>query len=177
METGRIQRTSPLPTLGSRLPTVSQLEPELLDSADREDALGLIDRWTAGVYFEDFEETTQFGGFGDFETEYETQTLSAYGQATHFISEETRLTPGYAPSISISKPKSITPIPLLSDDPQFDDWLFGGKITLEHDLVEIQPQSSCQQLEATRPAGQTSTLNSQPTCPQTTTQKTSGILS
>mgnify|MGYP003329061901 FL=1 len=66
-----------------------------VDSVDQEDALGLIDRWTAGVYYEDFEEHTEFGGdFGEFDTNYETQTFSIYNQATHIFSKQTRLTLG-----------------------------------------------------------------------------------
>lgn len=113
------------------------------DSVDQKDALGLIDRWTAGVYFEDFEEDTAFdfifNGFPDpFETRLETQTISLYGQGTHQFSEQTRLTLGlrveyYDLQTDVDFDKKLDS----ENDPDFDDWLFGGKLTLEHDLSDV----------------------------------------
>ncbi|PXA03555.1 hypothetical protein DDZ13_11270 [Coraliomargarita sinensis] len=113
------------------------------DSADREDALGFIDRWTAGVYFEEFEEDTAFNfifeGFPDpFETQLETQTFSLYGQGTHLFSEQTRLTLGLRAEYYELDTAVDFDEPTLANDPNFDDWLFGGKITLEHDLSETK---------------------------------------
>ena len=66
---------------------------------DEEDALGFIDRWTADVYFENFKETTDYrfilnGDPRPFNTVYETDTFSAYGQGTHKFNESTRITLG-----------------------------------------------------------------------------------
>ena len=110
-----------------------------VDSADEEDALAFIDRWTAGIYFEDFEEDTEFGGdFGAFDTTYETQTFSIYGQGTHLFSEQTRLTLGLRAEHYDLETDVDFSEPTLSDNPDFDDWLFGGKLTLEHDLTDTQ---------------------------------------
>lgn len=106
------------------------------DSLDQEDALGFIDRWTAGVYFQNFEEETEFGGdFGEFDTTYETRTLSFYGQGTHQFSDRTRLTLGLrAEYYDLETQVDFTNKPASDNDPDFNDWLFGGKLTLEHDL-------------------------------------------
>ena len=109
-----------------------------VDSVDQEDALGLIDRWTAGVYYEDFEEHTEFGGdFGEFDTNYETQTFSIYNQATHIFSKQTRLTLGLRTEYyNLGTNVDYSNKPESENDPNFDDWLFGGKLLLEHDLSE-----------------------------------------
>ncbi len=99
------------------------------DSADEEDALGFLDRWTLGIYYESFVENTVTTGFGDFETDYESETFSLYGQAIHYFSESTRLTLGLrAEYYDLETEMDFRP------DVDFDDWLFGGKLTLEHDL-------------------------------------------
>lgn len=111
------------------------------DSSDKENALGFIDRWTAGAYFENFEEDTAydfiFNGFGDpFETTFETQTLSFYGQGTHRFNARTRLTLGLrAEYYDLETRVDFNNKPASDNDPNFDDWLFGGKLTLEHDLT------------------------------------------
>jgi iron complex outermembrane receptor protein len=114
------------------------------DSSDQEDALGLIDRWTAGVYFEHFEEDTAFDfifeGFPDpFETKLETQTISFYGQGTHEFSEKTRLTLGLRSEYyDLKTGVDFDDKPESENNPDFDDWLFGGKLTLEHDLTDTK---------------------------------------
>jgi len=103
-----------------------------LDSIDQREALGLIDRWTLGAYYQSLEEDTAFAGFGDdFATDYMSDTYSLYGQATHLFSETTRLTLGLrAEHFDLDTDIDNRP------DAQFDDTLFGGKLTLEHDLNE-----------------------------------------
>lgn len=109
------------------------------DSVDEEDALGFIDRWTAGIYFEDFEEDTEYNVFGVGETTYETQTLSFYGQGIHLFNEETRLIIGLRAEYYDLDTVVDYEAESFSDsdnNPSFNDWLFGGKITLEHDLMD-----------------------------------------
>ena len=112
------------------------------DSAEEHDALGFIDRWTGGVFLEDFKEDTSFeadwGSWGkdSYATVYETQTLSLYGQGTHLLDDQTRITLGlrlerYDLETDVNFKKES-----LGDDPNFDDWLFGGKLTIEHDLAD-----------------------------------------
>lgn len=103
------------------------------DSAESEDAFGVIDRWTAGLYFESLEEMTVTTGFGDFSTNYESQTISFYTQATHLISDKTRITLGLRAEYYDLETEMD-----FRNDVDFDDWLFGGKLTLEHDLSETQ---------------------------------------
>ena len=109
-----------------------------LDSVDQVGALGFIDRWTAGFYFEKFEEDTIFGGdFGAFETTYKTQNLSIYGQATHTFSARTHLTLGLrAENFDINTYVDYTNKPDSDANPGFDDTLLGGKLTVEHDVNE-----------------------------------------
>ena len=110
-----------------------------VDSVDEEDALGVIDRWTAGIYFEDFEEDTEYNVFGIGETNYETQTLSFYGQGIHLFNEETRLIVGLRAEyydLETVVDYEADSFPDFANNPSFDDWLFGGKITLEHDLCD-----------------------------------------
>lgn len=101
------------------------------DSIDQEDALGFIDRWTAGLYFEDFEEDTEFGGdFGAFESTYETDTFSIFGQGTHLIGDDTRITLGLrAEHFDLATDLDFR------QNVDFDDWLFGGKLSLEHNVT------------------------------------------
>jgi outer membrane receptor protein involved in Fe transport len=111
------------------------------DSVDQEDALGFIDRWTTGLYFEDFQEDTNydfiFNGFpSPFETQLETQTISFYGQGTHLFSDKTRLTMGLRAEYYDLETGVDFDEATLSDNPNFNDWLFGGKLTLEHDVSD-----------------------------------------
>jgi outer membrane receptor protein involved in Fe transport len=101
-----------------------------LDSAPDEDAAGFIDRWTAGVYFESLEEDTGLGSnFGDFTTDYESRTIGVFGQVLHRFSPHTRLILGLrAEYFDLETRIDFRP------DVDFDDTLFGGKLTLERDL-------------------------------------------
>ena len=107
------------------------------DSVENEDAYGSIDRWTAGIYLEDFREDTAYNGYYAGDTNYETQTLSFYWQGVHLFNADTSLTLGLrAENYNLDTVVDYEdPSFLLSDNnPSFDDWLFGGKITIEHDL-------------------------------------------
>jgi len=110
------------------------------DSVEMENALGFIDRWTAGGYFEDFSENTKYSsGSSSGDTTLETQTLSLYGQGTHLLGDKTRLTLGLrAEYYDLDTVVDYEKASFLDSDnnPSFDDWLFGAKITLEHDLCD-----------------------------------------
>ncbi len=101
------------------------------ESVDTENALGFIDRWTTGIYFERLEENTSTTGFGDFETDYLSNTLSIYGQAAHIFSKKTRMILGLRVEHFVLETEDLSEI---RPDVDFDDWLFGGKLTFEHDL-------------------------------------------
>ena len=103
-----------------------------LDSKAEEDALGLIDRWTAGLYFEELKEHSKFGGsWSNFETDYETETFSLFAQGTHLYSEATRLIVGIR-----AEHYDLTTDIQGRENVDFDDLLIGGKITLENDLSD-----------------------------------------
>ena len=104
-----------------------------LDSNEQEKAFGVIDQWTTGVYYQSFEEDTLTSGFGDFKTNYQSETWSFYGQATHLISNDTRFTLGLRAEHYDLETKMD-----FRDDVDFNDWLIGGKLTLEHDLNDDQ---------------------------------------
>ena len=103
-----------------------------IDSAESEDALGLIDRWTVGLYYEDLEEDSEFGGdWGAFKTRYMSQSASLYGQATHLLNMQSRITLGLrAEYFEVDTDIENR------DDVRFDEYLFGGKLTFEQDLDE-----------------------------------------
>ena len=107
------------------------------DSVEKEDAYGFIDRWTTGIYFEEFREDTSYNGYYAGDTHYETHTLSFYGQGVHLFDADTRLTLGLRTEkynldtvVDYEDPSFLQ----TDNNPSFDDWLFGGKITLEHNL-------------------------------------------
>lgn len=105
------------------------------DSVDKVAAYNLIDRWTVGIFFEDFKEDTVYNGYNAGETKYETQTFSFYGKGTHIFSEKTRLTLGLRTEYyDLKTDVAYSKKPASENDPSFNDWLFGGKLTLEHDL-------------------------------------------
>jgi iron complex outermembrane receptor protein len=100
-----------------------------LNSVDQQDALGWIDRWTVGFYYHQMDESTTTTGFGTFDTEYNSNTYSIFGQATHEFSEKTRITLGLRTEyFDLETERSVLA------DANYDDLLIGGKITLEHDL-------------------------------------------
>lgn len=100
-----------------------------VNSVAKQDALGFIDRWTAGIYYETLTENTSTTGFGTFKTDFESETISLYGQATHELSEDTRLTLGLrVEEYDLETEREGT------SDADFNDTLLGGKLTLEHDL-------------------------------------------
>lgn len=103
-----------------------------IDSTERENALGLIDRWTVGLYYEDLKEDSEFGGdWGAFKTRYKSQSASLYGQATHLINTQSRITLGLrAEYFDVDTDIENR------DDVRFDEYLFGGKLTFEQDLGE-----------------------------------------
>jgi outer membrane receptor protein involved in Fe transport len=106
------------------------------DSADSEDALGFIDRWTTGIYFQSFDEQSGIEFVNDgtpsaFQTAYESETFSLYGQGTHLLGEKTRITLGVRAEYFDLETNTET-----AGRMDYDDWLWGGKMTLESDLSE-----------------------------------------
>lgn len=99
------------------------------NSIDAKNALGWIDRWTAGVYYQNFNENTDTTGFGNFSTKYKSQTFSTFGQITKNLGDKTRVSLGLrAENFDLDTELDFR------NDVSFNDWLLGGKIALEHDL-------------------------------------------
>ena len=121
-----------------------------VDSLEDAPAIGLIDRWTLGLYLESFDEITQTTGafpVPSFNTDYESETLGLFGQMTHEVTEKLRLTLGlrgeyYQLDGKIDNEGNTifddgygTTFPIIQRPSiGFNDTLFGGKITAEYDL-------------------------------------------
>ncbi len=121
-----------------------------LDSTLTRGALGWIDRWTLGAYYADTRENgaytdsypTEINGLN---TRYRAANAALFGQVAHDFSATTRLIVGLRTervSIDGRGTKTYfdatagTYAPPVTFQPTFDGTLFGGKITLEHDLSE-----------------------------------------
>ena len=115
-----------------------------IDSIDQQDALGWIDRWTLGFYVQTLKEETDFtytefnSLSADFVSDYESESYTLFGQIAHDFSQATRLIIGlraeyYSIDASSSGQSYGTILEGKSDQ---SGPLFGGKITLEHDLNE-----------------------------------------
>lgn len=119
-----------------------------LDSALARDALGWIDRWTLGTYFANLTEKgaytdTDPGNIRGLNTRYHSENFALYGQFSHDFSPRTRLVAGLrSERVDLdgrgTKTRYRTSRGAFDAEvtfrPAFDDTLFGGKLTLEHDL-------------------------------------------
>lgn len=109
-----------------------------LDSTDQENALGWIDRWTLGAYIQTLDEDSTgsyrdfFTPLGDFDTVYESQTFAIFGQAAHDFSDQTRFILG----LRAEQFDLETLSEFRAEGTDFDDTLWGGKLTLEHSITE-----------------------------------------
>lgn len=119
-----------------------------LDSEQTSDALGWIDRWTLGVFFSRTDEASTYtnedpGNVRGLRTHYDAETRALFGQVAHDFTARTRVILGLrAEWIDLEGdgtrtrfrkgPGTFDPVATLA--PRFDDTLFGGKLTLEHDL-------------------------------------------
>jgi len=121
-----------------------------VDSRKDAPAYGLIDRWTLGIYLESFDEITHTTGafpVPSFNTDYEAETAGLFGQITHEVSERLRLTLGLRGEYYQLDGKIDNEGNTIFDDGygtvfpinqrpamEYNDTLFGGKITAEYDL-------------------------------------------
>lgn len=120
-----------------------------LDSALVHDALGWIDRWTIGAYLSTTDEEGAYTNEDPFDlrglrSEYSADNIALYGQFAHDFSASTRLVVGLRTERVDLKGRGVKTrfrkIPGTNDLavvflPSFDDVVFGGKVTLEHDLT------------------------------------------
>ncbi len=119
-----------------------------LDSAATHGALGWVDRWTLGGYYSDTKETGTYSDTNPYDitglrTRYRSENEALYGQVGHDFDASTRLVIGLrAEHIDLdgrgTKSHFTQPSgpadPAITFHPGFNDTLFGGKVTLEHDL-------------------------------------------
>ena len=122
-----------------------------LDSTRQANALGWIDRWTAGTFLNYVEEKTKtnyedYGGKADANYIYETKSYSAFGQIAHDFSTETRLIIGLRceyhevdnTTLQAEDSGDWYEGTLTNEDSHQSSSLWGGKLTLEHDLTAEQ---------------------------------------
>jgi outer membrane receptor protein involved in Fe transport len=116
-----------------------------IDSKDKEDALGWIDRWTLGAYYQHLEEDSIADYDDDYGTmdavsNYENESYALFGQAAHDISEDTRLIAGlriehYDIETSSTGTDTGDYNDLLQSGTSSEGGtLYGGKLTIEHDI-------------------------------------------
>jgi len=117
-----------------------------IDSIEQTDALGWIDRWTVGAYLNQLKEDsdvlyTEFDGVSaTYKSEYEAESVALFGQIAHDFSDATRLIIGLRYEyyqIDAESDGSLYGVPAGGRSDQSDP-LWGGKITLEHDINETQ---------------------------------------
>ena len=119
------------------------------DSALTRAALGWIDRWTLGVFFSNTDESSHYtnvdpGNVRGLDTRYDAKHVAMFGQIAHDLSARTRLTLGLrAEELDLTGSGKRTRFrasrgtfdPEVSFRPAFDDALWGGKLSLEHELT------------------------------------------
>ncbi|MDA9317298.1 TonB-dependent receptor [Puniceicoccaceae bacterium] len=116
-----------------------------LDSKDQEDALGFIDRWTVGLYYQSLEEDSLADYDDDFGTmdaasNYESESFALFAQAAHDITDQTRIILGLrveqydVETESFGTDSGDYDGRLSTGESSENGTLWGGKITLEHDL-------------------------------------------
>ena len=116
-----------------------------IDSKEQADALGWIDRWTLGAYYQHLEEDTIADYDDDYGTmdavsNYESQSSALFGQVAHDFSEETRMIIGLRlEQYNIETNSEGTDSgdydgSLISGKSEENGLLFGGKLTFEHDV-------------------------------------------
>lgn len=120
-----------------------------VDSKDQEDALGVIDRWTLGLFYHQLDEESVIGytdefGSGIVDSNYETESFALFGQAAHDLTERTRIILGLRYENHSVDFDSVTIDDYFgslipgSNDVSDDGDLWGGKLTVEQDLSETQ---------------------------------------
>ena len=119
-----------------------------LDSTLTRRALGWIDRWTLGAFLAHTRETSAYtnadpDNLRGLRTRYGADHTALFGQIAHDLSAQTRLVVGLRSEwVDLDGRGTKTRYraarkafdPEVTFHPVFDDAVFGGKVTLEHDL-------------------------------------------
>lgn len=120
-----------------------------LDSPLAQRALGWIDRWTVGAYFSRIDETSAYTDTSPWsvtalDTRYVANNDALFVQGAHDFSARTRAIVGLRlehvamhgdGAVADIDPATGVRTPAGLLQPRFSDTLFGGKVTLEHDLT------------------------------------------
>ncbi|MCX6951914.1 MAG: TonB-dependent receptor [Verrucomicrobia bacterium] len=123
-----------------------------LDSTLTRGALGWIDRWTLGAFLSNLRETTAYtdsdpANIRGLRTRYNADNVALFGQAAHDLAPGTRLVAGLrTETVDLDGRGTKTRFrmprntfdPEVTFRPDFSDTLFGGKVTVEHDLTANQ---------------------------------------
>ena len=109
-----------------------------LNSKDKTAALGWIDRWTVGINSQSLDEKSYavWDSGAIWDTDFESDSIALFGQGTNEFSSDTRLTiqirvEYYEVDVDASGDFYGTVFDYSLDE---EDNLWGGNITLEHDL-------------------------------------------
>jgi iron complex outermembrane recepter protein len=113
-----------------------------LDSSADAERIGIIDRWTLGAFFSSVDESgfytnTNPGRVKSLATDYSSENFAIFGQAAHDLNERNRIVLGLRTErIEINGSGVARRDGVLESavDEQYDDVLFGGKLTYEHDI-------------------------------------------
>lgn len=119
-----------------------------LDSARTREALGWIDRWTLGAYYSKTDETGVYtnedpGNLRGLSTNYAAGNQAVFGQLGCDIGTRSRLILGLrGERVDLEGDGTRTRFrksrnafdPAVTFQPRFDDTLWGGKVTFEHDF-------------------------------------------
>ena len=157
-----------------------------IDSKDRVDALGWIDRWTLGIYhhqldeFSDVDYRDEFG-LGAATSQYETSSTAIFGQASQAFNDRTRIILGLRAestrSISVQTSPRITLDRLLPDALNRARTITSGAGKSPWSMISIRPtRSSPASPGATKQAGPTAELSACLATRKPTTQKRSGTM-
>lgn len=113
-----------------------------LDSAPDRDGF----RWTLGLFASRFDESSRFisdyaeAGYASqsrTSTEYRADNFAAFGQIAYDLGERTRLILGLrVEQVDQRSEVDADDDGVIDFRPRFDDTLFGGKLTLEHDITD-----------------------------------------
>ncbi len=110
-----------------------------LDStSDAHRALGIIDRWTLGLYAGLIDESSTYSRNRQprLVTDYESQNYALFSQAGHDLTDTDRFILGMRLEHVRSKSNALNPRNGNTFDPRFSDTMFGGKFTYERDITE-----------------------------------------
>lgn len=118
-----------------------------LDSKDKKDAFGFIDRWTLGLYYNQMDEYSDVDyrdefGLGIASSDYNTKNYAIFTQLAHDLSDSTRVILGlryehhevdFSSKVTEDYFGSLVAGETSASQ---DDDVWGGKLTIEHDVEE-----------------------------------------